>query len=156
MNDWSQALSARPFAENGSGPIGTISGNRGLQIEEKLIFEQDAPGRSGVDLPVEFPEQPPVASRLNSLERRSPIGLPGLSEPQVIRHFTRLSQRNYAIPSGLYPLGSWAMKHKPRLNAKVARPPGFAGPHPLPPRTTAQGALGLIGTRGRWPKGLTA
>jgi glycine dehydrogenase subunit 2 len=72
---------------------GTFSGNRGLQIEEKLIFEQDEPGRSGVDLP----EPPTVKDRLGGVRRRQGIGLPGLSEPQVVRHFTRLSQKNYAI-----------------------------------------------------------
>ena len=136
MNDWSQALSARPSPDEG-GRIETISGNRGLQIEESLIFEQDAPGRCGVDLP----EPPAVASRLNGLERQGPIGLPGLSEPQVIRHFTRLSQKNYAIDSGLYPLGSCTMKHNPRLNEKIARLPGFADLHPLQPESTVQGAL---------------
>ena len=64
---------------------------------------------------------------------RAPIGLPGLSEPQVVRHFTRLSQKNYAIDSGLYPLGSCTMKHNPRLNEKMARLPGFADIHPLQP-----------------------
>ena len=100
----------------------TISGNRGLQIEEPLLFEQDSPGHCGVDLP----EPPAVRSRLGGLERREPIGLPGLSEPQIVRHFTRLSQKNYAIDSGLYPLGSCTMKHNPRLNEKIARLPGFA------------------------------
>ena len=152
MNDWSQALSAHTgAAANDAGRVETISGNRGLQIEEKLIFEQDAPGRCGVDLP----EPPPVASRLNGLERQDPIGLPGLSEPQVIRHFTRLSQKNYAIDSGLYPLGSCTMKHNPRLNEKIARLPGFADLHPLQPESTVQGALELIDTLAHWLKVLT-
>ena len=96
MSEWSQALSAPGAPETPSAP--TISGNRGLQIEEKLLFEQDSPGHCGVDLP-----EPPLVfkSRLNGLERRSPIGLPGLSEPQIVRHFTRLSQKNYAIDSGI-------------------------------------------------------
>src|SRR5437763_13129725 len=105
MNDCSQALSRHPAA--GADAVGTITGNRGLQIEEKLLFEQDSPGRCGVDLP----EPPAVRLRLNGMERRNPIGLPGLSEPQIVRHFTRLSQKNYAIDSGLYPLGSCTMKH---------------------------------------------
>src|SRR5918911_1735945 len=78
--------------------VRTISGNRGLQIEEPLIFEQDSPGHCGVDLP----EPPAVKSRLGGLERKGMIGLPGLSEPQIVRHFTRLSQKNYAIDTGLY------------------------------------------------------
>jgi glycine dehydrogenase subunit 2 len=151
MNDWSQALSARPATEAGGERVATISGNRGLQIEEPLIFEQDKPGRSGVDLP----EPPPVSARLNGVERHRPIGLPGLSEPQVIRHFTRLSQKNYAIDSGLYPLGSCTMKHNPRLNEKLARLPGFADLHPLQPDSTVQGALELIDMLAHWLKVLT-
>ena len=129
----------------------TISGNRGLQIEEPLLFEQDAPGRSGVDLPAPLP----AADRLGALRRRGPIGLPGLSEPQVVRHFTRLSQKNYAIDTGIYPLGSCTMKHNPRLNEKLARLPGFADIHPLQPQPTVQGALELIDTLARWLKVLT-
>jgi glycine dehydrogenase subunit 2 len=150
MNDWSQAVSARsPAGEPASAP--TISGNRGLQIEEKLIFEQDSPGRSGVDLP----EPPAVSGRLGGLERTAPIGLPGLSEPQIVRHFTRLSQKNYAIDSGLYPLGSCTMKHNPRLNEKLARLAGFADIHPLQPPSTVPGALELIDTLAHWLKTLT-
>src|SRR5690606_17241306 len=98
------------------------------------LFEQGNPARSGVDLP----EPPAVASRLGGLERQGPIGLPGLSEPQVVRHFVRLSRRNYAIDMGMYPLGSCTMKHNPRLNEKVARLPGFAEAHPLQPVETVQ------------------
>jgi glycine dehydrogenase subunit 2 len=81
--------------------------------------------------------------------------LPGLSEPQVVRHFTRLSQKNYAIDTGLYPLGSCTMKHNPRLNEKLARLPGFADLHPLQPISTIQGALELIDTLAHWLKTLT-
>jgi glycine dehydrogenase subunit 2 len=130
---------------------GTYSGNRGLQIEEPLIFEQGEEGRSGVDLP----EPPKVASRLGGVERKGPIGLPGLSEPQVVRHYTRLSQKNFAIDSGLYPLGSCTMKHNPRLNEKLARLPGLADLHPLQPVSTVQGALELIDTLAHWLKVLT-
>jgi glycine dehydrogenase subunit 2 len=122
-----------------------------LQIEEKLIFEEDAPGRCGVDLP----EAAPFQARLGGLERRGAIGLPGLSEPQVVRHFTRLSQKNYAIDSGLYPLGSCTMKHNPRLNEKLARLPGLADIHPLQPLSTVPGALELIDTLAHWLKTLT-
>src|ERR1700674_5667893 len=117
MSDWSRALSTHAAVDAASAP--TISGNRGLQIEEPLIFEQDSPGHCGVDLP----EPPPFRSRLGGLERRGPIRLPGLSEPQVVRHYTRLSQKNYAIDTGPYPLGSCTMKHNPRLNEKLARVP---------------------------------
>jgi len=150
MSEWSQALSAHP-EPGASSTIQTISGNRGLQIEEKLIFEQDSPGHCGVDLP----EPPAFRSRLGGLDRKGAIGLPGLSEPQVVRHFTRLSQKNYAIDSGLYPLGSCTMKHNPRLNEKMARLPGFADVHPLQPLSTVQGALELIDTLAHWLKTLT-
>ncbi len=129
----------------------TESGNRGLQIEEKLIFEQGAEGRCGVDLP----QPKPVDDRLGGLRRGAPIGLPGLSEPQVMRHFTRLSQKNYAIDAGMYPLGSCTMKHNPRLNEKLARLAGFADLHPLQPIATVQGTLELIDTLARWLRILT-
>jgi len=148
MSDWSQALSNFTATPN---PGETYSGNRGLQIEEHLLFEQDAAGRCGVDLP----EPAMHRDRLGAMKRRGAIGLPGLSEPQVVRHFTRLSQKNYAIDSGLYPLGSCTMKHNPRLNEKMARLPGFADVHPLQPVSTVQGALELIDTLAHWLKTLT-
>ncbi|HRQ79498.1 MAG TPA: aminomethyl-transferring glycine dehydrogenase subunit GcvPB, partial [Azospirillaceae bacterium] len=129
----------------------TYTGNRGLAIEEPLIFEQDGPGRSGVDLP----DVPDVPLRLGKLAPREKVGLPGLAEPQVVRHYTRLSQKNYAIDSGLYPLGSCTMKHNPRLNEKMARLAGFADLHPLQPVSTVQGALELMDQLAHWLKTLT-
>ncbi len=125
--------------------------HRGLHFEEPLIFEQGAEGRTGVDLP----EPPPVGDRLGGLARSTPVDLPGLSEPQVVRHFTRLSQKNYSIDSGLYPLGSCTMKHNPRLNEKLARLPGFADIHPLQPASTVQGALALMDRLAGWLRALT-
>ena len=124
----------------------TISGHRGLVMEEPVLFEQDQPGRTGVDLV----EPEGLDCRLGGLERKGPIGLPGLSEPQIVRHFTRLSQKNYAIDSGLYPLGSCTMKHNPRLNEKVVRLEGFAHAHPLQPASTVQGCLEVIATLAHW------
>ena len=148
-------MSARPVEDRTADgpvlPLETITGNRALQIEEKLIFEQGSPGRCGVDLV----DPPPFQARLGGLERQGAIGLPGLSEPQVVRHFTRLSQKNYAIDSGLYPLGSCTMKHNPRLNEKLARLPGLADIHPLQPVSTIPGALALIDTLVHWLKTLT-
>ena len=129
----------------------TYTGNRGLLLEEPLLFERGAPDRCGVDLP----DVPVVASRLGGLERHRPIGLPGLSEPDVVRHFTRLSRQNYAIDMGIFPLGSCTMKHNPRLNEKMARLPGFADIHPLQPVQTVQGALALIDQLAHWLKTLT-
>ena len=130
---------------------GTATGNRALMIEERLIFEQGEPQRTGVDLP----DPPKVADRLGGLARKSDLGLPGLSEPQVIRHFTRLSQKNYSIDTGLFPLGSCTMKHNPRLNEKLARLPGFGDIHPMQPVSTVQGALELIDKLAHWLKTLT-
>ncbi len=147
MSEWSKAISG--FARD-AAPEATISGNRGLRLEDPLLFEQDEPGRSGVDLP-----EPPAVDRLGALRREGPIGLPGLSEPQVVRHYMRASQKNYGIDMGLYPLGSCTMKHNPRLNEKLARLPGFADIHPLQPQSTVTGALELIDTLARWLKELT-
>ncbi len=130
---------------------GTLSGNRALQLEEPLIFEQDGPGRTGVDLP----DADIGGRRLGGIERTTPLGLPGLSEPQVVRHYTRLSQKNYGIDSGFYPLGSCTMKHNPRLGEKLARLPGLAGLHPLQPAETVQGAFELIDLCAHWLKVLT-
>ena len=129
----------------------TSSGHRGLDLAEPLIFELDSIGRCGVDLP----PPPDIPNRLGGLEREAPIGLPGLSEPQVVRHFVRLSRNNFAIDAGLYPLGSCTMKHNPRLNEKMARSPGFADIHPLQPTETVQGALELIDTLSDWLLTLT-
>ncbi len=130
---------------------GTFTGNRALQIEEPLIFEMGQAGRCGVDLP----EAPKVKDRLNGLRRKGAVGLPGLSEPQVVQHYTRLSQKNYAIDMGVYPLGSCTMKHNPRINEKVARLPGIGDLHPLQPVSTVQGALELIDRLAHWLKTLT-
>ena len=130
---------------------GTISGNRGLMLEEPLSFEQGMPGRTAVDLP----DVPQHKDRLGGLRRRNEIGLPGLSEPQVVRHYTRLSQKNYAIDMGVYPLGSCTMKHNPRLNEKVVRMPGLGDLHPMQPVSTVQGALELIDQLAHWLKVLT-
>jgi glycine dehydrogenase subunit 2 len=129
----------------------TLSGHRGLQMAEPLSFELDKPGQSGVDLP----EPPTVTPRLGPVAARGAIGLPGLSEPEVVRHYTRLSQKNYSIDAGLYPLGSCTMKHNPRLGERVARLPGLGNLHPLQPESTVQGALALIGELADWLKALT-
>ncbi|TWB73326.1 glycine dehydrogenase (decarboxylating) beta subunit [Nitrospirillum amazonense] len=131
--------------------VGTYTGNRALVHEEPLIFELDNPGVTGVDLEA----APAVASRLGGLKAREGIGLPGLSEPTVVRHYTRLSQKNLGIDSTMYPLGSCTMKHNPRLNEKLARLPGFGDIHPMQPQSTVQGALELIDQLAHWLKTLT-
>ena len=124
----------------------TFTGNRALMLEEKLIFEIGTSETTGVDLA----EAPDVISRLGGLERNRDIGLPGLSEPETVRHYTRLSRQNYGIDLGFFPLGSCTMKHNPRLNEKVARMAGFADVHPLQPVETVQGALAVINELAVW------
>jgi glycine dehydrogenase subunit 2 len=124
----------------------TFTGNRALQIEEPLLFEIGRTDISGVDVdPV-----PQKSGRLGKHRRKARIDLPALSEPEAVRHYVRLSQKNYAIDMGVYPLGSCTMKHNPRLNESVARQPGFADIHPLQPVSSVQGALELIHEVGRW------
>src|ERR1700723_613716 len=113
--------------------IAAMKASKALMNEEPLSFEQGAPGRTGVDLP---PLPQGYKPRLGNLRREGKIGLPGLSEPQVVRHFTRLSQMNFGIDSAFYPLGSCTMKHNPRINEKVARMAGFADLHPMQPQST--------------------
>jgi len=123
----------------------TFTGNRALMLEEPLIFEIGGSETTGVD----FDETAP-AFDLGGLARTAPIGLPGLSESETVRHYTRLSRQNYAIDLGLFPLGSCTMKHNPRLNEKVARMPGFADVHPLQPQETVQGAYAVIHELAEW------
>ena len=137
-------------AVEGSAPA-TSTGNRALMLEEPLIFEIGDERTTGVD----FPEGDVAHDRLGGLTRKAPIGLPGLSEPETVRHYTRLSRQNYAIDLGLFPLGSCTMKHNPRLNERVARMPGFADVHPLQPVDTVQGALGVINELAHWLIALT-
>ncbi|MEQ1612770.1 MAG: aminomethyl-transferring glycine dehydrogenase subunit GcvPB [Hyphomicrobiaceae bacterium] len=121
--------------------IKTFTGHRGLDHEEALIFERRGSySKTGVDLP----EPKKHKSRLGGFDRKADIGLPGLTEPEAMRHYVRLSRKNYAIDSGLYPLGSCTMKHNARLNEKMARLPGFGDIHPLQPQSTVQGAIQLM------------
>ncbi len=130
---------------------GTFTGNRALMQEEPLIFESGRYETTGVD----FDEPENFSSRLGGLAREGDIGLPGLSEPEAMRHFVRLSQKNYGIDTGLFPLGSCTMKHNARLNERMARLPGFADVHPLQPVSSVQGALELMDELSRYLVTLT-
>ena len=137
----------RPTAPTKSaGAAPTFTGNKALMLEEPLIFEIGSRDTTGVD----FAGGDVAGSRLGDLTRKAPIGLPGLSEQETVRHYTRLSRQNYAIDLGLFPLGSCTMKHNPRLNEKLARLPGFADVHPLAPVDTVQGALAVINELAVW------
>lgn len=109
---------------------------------EPPIHELSSPGRAGVNLPqldVPATELPADLLRQDDL-----AGLPELSEGDVIRHFTRISQRNFCIDTGMYPLGSCTMKYNPKVHEEAARLPGFATAHPLQDPDLAQGALQIM------------
>ena len=124
---------------------------RGLLQNEPLIFELGGWNKTGVD----FPDEATDASDLAGLVRDAAPRLPGLSEPETMRHYVRLSQKNHAIDLALYPLGSCTMKHNPRLDEKLARLPGFIDLHPMQPISTVQGALGVMDALAHWLKTLT-
>ena len=106
----------------------------------KLIYEKSRPGRRGLGVP--RPDLP-VPDLPEEHRRVQPPRLPELSEPEVLRHFTALSTRNFGIDTGFYPLGSCTMKYNPRINERLVGLPGFAGLHPLVEDDAAQGALEL-------------
>ncbi|ADG05473.1 Glycine dehydrogenase (decarboxylating) [Kyrpidia tusciae DSM 2912] len=111
----------------------------------QLIFEKSRPGRRGVDLPAcDVPEVDLADALPRDYLRQVPPGLPEVSEPDVIRHYTALSRRNHGVDLGFYPLGSCTMKYNPKRNEQFARMSGFAGLHPLQPVETVQGALKLM------------
>jgi len=107
----------------------------------KLIYEKSQAGRRGIGVPK--PEGLPVPELPAELARKEPPRLPELAEPEVLRHFTELSTRNFGIDTGFYPLGSCTMKYNPRINERLVGLPGFAQLHPLVEDDAAQGALEL-------------
>jgi glycine dehydrogenase subunit 2 len=114
-------------------------------MSEPLIFDLSSPGREGYSLPEsDVPEQPVASLIPERYLRRRQAELPQLSEPDVIRHFTHLSQENYSIDSGFYPLGSCTMKYNPKVNEVAVTQPGWRDIHPYQPEATVQGALKLM------------
>ncbi|MBF0492887.1 MAG: aminomethyl-transferring glycine dehydrogenase subunit GcvPB [Deltaproteobacteria bacterium] len=115
---------------------------QGLLFNEVLLFEKTSPGRMGYSLPEnDVTEKVDLASEL--LREDVPL-LPELSELDVVRHYTRLSQWNYSIDTGFYPLGSCTMKYNPKVNEEAARMSGFLKVHPAQDSSTLQGALQLM------------
>jgi glycine dehydrogenase subunit 2 len=109
------------------------------------IFERSRPGRRAATLPpVDVPGRPLDELIPGHLRRERPAELPEVSEPEIVRHYNRISRRNYDLDTGLYPLGSCTMKHNPRLNERVAALPGHARLHPAQDPKRAQGALELM------------
>ena len=119
--------------------------DRGLIQEAALVFEQGSKGRKGYSLPRWDVEEVEASNLIPShLLRKDLEGFPQLSEVDVVRHFTRLSQWNYGVDSGLYPLGSCTMKYNPKVNEEVARMSGFAHLHPYTPQDLSQGVLRMM------------
>jgi len=123
----------------------TTPGANGLVFNEPLIFERGRPGRTGCNVPPsEFAERELTAYFDPALLRHAVEGFVDVSEPEAVRHFTRLSQWNYGVDSNFYPLGSCTMKYNPKINETIARLECFSGLHPLQEPQTVQGALRVI------------
>ena len=112
---------------------------------ERLIFEYSSEGKRGYSLPeMDVPVEPVEKFIENRHLRKNLPELPEVSEIEVVRHFTHLSQENYSIDSHFYPLGSCTMKYNPKINEDVARLPGFTNIHPLQPEGLSQGSLQMM------------
>jgi|DewCreStandDraft_5_1066085.scaffolds.fasta_scaffold00757_27 glycine dehydrogenase subunit 2 len=111
---------------------------------EPLLIELSSPGRRAfVPPPCDVPERD-IAAELPASALRRELKLPEVAEIDLVRHYVRLSQRNYAIDVGFYPLGSCTMKFNPKVHEDIARLPGFADIHPFQPEETVQGAIELM------------
>ena len=126
---------------------------RQAKWDEPTVFELSHPGRIGYTLPepigdidVEIPE---------NLRRKSRLDLPELSEPEIVKHYTRLSEMNYGVDSGIYPLGSCTMKYNPKINEEIASHPGVAYIHPYQDERTVQGALRIMWELEQWLREIT-
>ncbi len=115
-----------------------------FKIAEPLIFEKSRPGRCGTSLPRGCCEEQQLTDIPDEFRRGKFSAFPEVSEPQVIRHFTRLSQFNFGVDTGFYPLGSCTMKYNPKVNEAAARQRGFTHLHPYFPESLTQGALELM------------
>ncbi len=112
---------------------------------ETLIFEKGGPGRRAATLPTLDVPAPTLDTLIPAdLLRAEPAPLPEVSEIEVVRHYTHLSQRNFGVDTGFYPLGSCTMKYNPKLNEDMAALPGFARLHPQEDASLTQGAIQLV------------
>jgi glycine dehydrogenase subunit 2 len=113
----------------------------------KTIFEKSKTGRRAAVLPDAGVPEPSLSELVpEKLLRSEPPRLPEIAEPEIVRHYNRISRRNFDLDSGFYPLGSCTMKHNPRLNERIAALPGHARLHPAQDPKRAQGALELMWT----------
>jgi glycine dehydrogenase subunit 2 len=109
------------------------------------IYEKSVEGRRAATMPEAGVPEPPIEELIpGNLLRESPADLPEIAEPEIVRHYNRISRRNFDLDTGFYPLGSCTMKHNPRLNERVAALPGHARLHPAQEPRRAQGALELM------------
>jgi glycine dehydrogenase subunit 2 len=115
-------------------------GTTGLILNEPFLWEKGRKGRSGFSLPRRDVESVPIDQELTG---EGP-DFPDLSEVNVVRHYTRLSQWNFGVDTGMYPLGSCTMKYSPKTNERQANLPGFAGAHPMLPPSLSQGVLRMM------------
>jgi glycine dehydrogenase subunit 2 len=114
------------------------------RTDELLIFEKGGPERTAFSLPETDVPEAPEELIPPQLLRREPPGLPEVSEPELVRHYTGLSQQNFSVDGNFYPLGSCTMKYNPKVNETAAGLPGFNLVHPLQPEALSQGALALL------------
>ena len=113
--------------------------------DELTIYERSREGRRAFVAPkLDVPERPVDELLPARLRRSQPPRLPEVAEPEIVRHYNRLSKRNFDLDTGFYPLGSCTMKHNPKLHERVAALPGHAALHPLQDPGRAQGALELM------------
>ncbi len=123
----------------------SLTGIKGLVFNEPLLFEMGSPGRTAYSLPKCDVPEVELEAILPATEIRNPIdNLPELTELDVVRHFTRLSQWNFSIDTNFYPLGSCTMKYNPKVNNETANLSGFAQHHPYTPEALSQGSLQLM------------
>lgn len=115
-------------------------GTSGLILNEPLLWEKSKKGRCGFSIPSRDVDSFPMDKNVTG----DGPDFPDLSEVDVVRHYTRLSQWNFGVDTGMYPLGSCTMKYNPKTNERQAGQPGFAGAHPLLPTSLTQGALKLM------------
>ena len=115
-----------------------------MKYYDKLIFEISRPGRVGYSLPKSEFITPNSGFNLpEALLRETPAELPEVSELDVVRHYTNVSNKNFGVETGFYPLGSCTMKYNPKINEEIAHHPAFTGLHPLQSEETIQGALAI-------------
>jgi len=114
-------------------------------MSDPLLFELGAPGRKGYSLPdLDVPAKPLKRLTNNKYLRNKPADLPEISEPEIIRHYIRLSLKNHHVDKGFYPLGSCTMKYNPKINEQLARLAGVSHVHPFQHKITIRGALQLM------------